>query len=72
VGFHFFIEFTFHFNIYRKQINKKMAAPAKQSSVSVLHKKPKKKRAGVHSKKNASSLKTSKNYKKLYRGQGKG
>lgn len=48
-----------------------MAAPAKQSSVSVLHKKPKKKRAGVHSKKNASSLKTSKNYLKKYKGQGK-
>ena len=29
------------------------------------------KRPGVHSKKNTSALKTSKNYKKLYRGQGK-
>jgi hypothetical protein len=28
-------------------------------------------RPGVHSKKKTSSLKTSKNYKKLYRGQGK-
>lgn len=32
---------------------------------------PKKKRPGVHSKKKSSSLKSSKNYKKLYRGQGK-
>jgi hypothetical protein len=31
----------------------------------------KKKRPGVHSKKKHSSLKTSKNYKKTYRGQGK-
>jgi len=31
----------------------------------------KKKRPGVHSKKNSSSLKSSKNYRKLYRGQGK-
>ena len=29
------------------------------------------KRKGVHSKKKASQLKTSKNYKKLYAGQGK-
>jgi hypothetical protein len=32
---------------------------------------PKKKRPGVHSKKNTSSLKSSKNYRKLYKGQGK-
>ena len=31
----------------------------------------KKKRQGVHSKKKHSSLKTSKNYKKTYRAQGK-
>jgi hypothetical protein len=34
-------------------------------------KKPKMKRPGVHAKSKTSSLKTSKNYKKLYRGQGK-
>ena len=33
--------------------------------------KPKKKRPGVHAKSKMSSLKSSKNYKKKYRGQGK-
>lgn len=33
--------------------------------------KPKVKRPGIHSKAKTSSLKSSKNYKKLYRGQGK-
>lgn len=47
-----------------------MASP-KQNSVSVLHKKTKKKRPNIHSKKNTSSLKSSKNYRKLYSGQGK-
>lgn len=47
-----------------------MAAKAKTSSVSTLRKKTKKKRPGVHSKKKTSSLKSSKNYKKLYTGQG--
>ena len=32
---------------------------------------PKKKRKGVHSKSKSSKLKSSKNYKKKYRGQGK-
>jgi hypothetical protein len=32
---------------------------------------PKVSRPGVHAKSQTSSLKTSKNYKKLYRGQGK-
>jgi hypothetical protein len=32
--------------------------------------KPRKKRPGVHSKKNNSNLKTSNNYKKSYKGQG--
>ena len=45
-------------------------AKAKESTTKVLDK-PKKKRPGVHSKKNTSVLKSSKNYKKLYRGQGK-
>ena len=46
------------------------AAKAKSSTTSVLHTKTKSKRPGVHSKKKASSLKSSKNYKKLYTGQG--
>jgi hypothetical protein len=33
--------------------------------------KPKKRRPGVHSKNKASKMKRSKNYKKLYKGQGK-
>ena len=33
--------------------------------------KPKRKRPGVHAKSKTSKLKTSRNYKKLYRGQGK-
>jgi hypothetical protein len=33
--------------------------------------KPKKKRPGVHAKSKTSKLKSSRNYKKLYRGQGK-
>ena len=49
-----------------------MAAPAKkQTSTISVNKKPKKKRPGVHSKKSTSKLKSSKNYKKLYNGQGK-
>lgn len=32
--------------------------------------KPRRKRPGVHSKKKSSNLKTSKNYKKSYKGQG--
>jgi len=32
---------------------------------------PKAKRPGIHSKKKNSNLKTSKNYKKAYRGQGR-
>ncbi len=43
----------------------------KNSSTSGTILSPKKKRPGVHSKKNTSDLKTSKNYKKLYRSQGK-
>jgi hypothetical protein len=47
-----------------------MAAKTKESTNSVLSK-TKIKRKGVHSKKKSSSLKTSKNYTKKYRGQGK-
>jgi hypothetical protein len=53
-------------------------APAKgkstsKSSLGVSIKKPKTKvrRKGIVSKKNSSGLKTSKNYKKRYRGQGR-
>jgi hypothetical protein len=44
---------------------------AKLTNTSTFIAKPKAKRPGVHSKKSTSTLKTSKNYKKLYRGQGK-
>jgi hypothetical protein len=43
----------------------------KQTSVASVTAKPKKKRPGVHSKKTTSKLKSSKNYKKLYAGQGR-
>jgi hypothetical protein len=33
--------------------------------------KPKKKRKGIHAKSKTSSLKSSRNYRKVYRGQGK-
>lgn len=42
-----------------------------KESISKTLDKPKKKRPGVHSKKKTSVLKSSKNYKKLYKGQGK-
>jgi len=35
------------------------------------YKKPKKKRKGIHAKSKQSNLKSSKNYRKVYRGQGK-
>lgn len=35
------------------------------------YKKPKTKRKGIHAKSKSSSLKSSKTYKKVYRGQGK-
>ena len=35
------------------------------------YKKPKKRRKGIHAKSKTSSLKSSKNYRKVYRGQGK-
>jgi hypothetical protein len=46
-------------------------AKAKTESGSSLRIKVKKKRAGRHSKKKTSSLKTSKCYKKLYKSQGR-
>lgn len=47
-----------------------MAKVKTNTSVAQI-KKPKKKRPGVHAKSKTSVLKSSKNYKKLYRGQGK-
>jgi hypothetical protein len=44
---------------------------SKSSNVSVKIEKPKKRRAGIHSKCKSSKLKKSKNYVKKYRGQGK-
>lgn len=46
-----------------------MAAKSQTSTTKV--EKPKVKRPGVHAKSKTSSLKSSKNYRKLYRGQGK-
>jgi hypothetical protein len=48
-----------------------MAAKAKANTVSSYIRKPKVKRPGVHSKSKSSKLKTSKNYTKAYRSQGK-
>ena len=49
-----------------------MAAKAKTNSATKSFiAKPRKKRPGIHSKKKTSKSKTSKNYKKAYRGQGK-
>jgi hypothetical protein len=50
-----------------------MAAPKskKDSSISSHRKKPKKKRPGIHAKTKTAKLKSSKNYVKLYRGQGR-
>ena len=41
------------------------------SGISSRIEKPKVKRPGVHSKNNSSNLKSSKNYRKAYRGQGR-
>ncbi len=45
---------------------------AKQTNVKLHVAKPKVKRPGVHSKCKASKLKGSKNYLKIYKGQGNG
>ncbi len=47
-----------------------MAKQATIKSVSLHRDKPKKKRPGIHAKKKTARSKTSKNYKKLYTGQG--
>lgn len=44
---------------------------AKSYSISKVLDKPKKKRPGIHSKNKTSKLKQSRNYKKMYRGQGR-
>lgn len=44
---------------------------AAKTNTSIKIEKPKVSRPGVHAKSKTSSLKSSKNYKKLYRGQGK-
>jgi hypothetical protein len=46
-------------------------AKVSNSEVRKFHAKTKKKNPGVHSKKNSSSSKTSKNYRKAYVGQGR-
>jgi hypothetical protein len=46
-------------------------AKLKSQTASVFLKKEHKKRPGVHAKTRTSNLKTSKNYAKAYRGQGK-
>ena len=48
-----------------------MAAKVKTASSIAKVDKPKVSRPGVHSKCKTSKLKSSKNYKKLYKGQGK-
>ena len=48
-----------------------MAAKDKKASVNVHKVTHKINRPGVHSKKTTSKLKSSKNYKKIYRGQGR-
>ena len=48
-----------------------MAKKTKSSESRSFIKRARKKRPGVHSKKKTSKLKSSKSYKKLYRGQGK-
>jgi hypothetical protein len=48
-----------------------MAAKVKSASSVTKEDKPKVSRPGVHAKCKTSKLKSSKNYKKLYRGQGR-
>ena len=48
-----------------------MAKTKQTSSTKMYNPSPKRKRPGVHSKKKTSKSKSSKNYKKSYRGQGK-
>jgi hypothetical protein len=47
-----------------------MAKTKQAQATNVFIVKPKKNNKGIHSKKKASKLKSSKNYKKLYVGQG--
>lgn len=49
----------------------KSSKGGKSQSVRLYQEKPKVNKKGIHSKKKTSTLKSSKNYKKPYRGQGK-
>jgi len=44
---------------------------ALKTQTQIKNQKPRRKRPGIHSKKRASKIKTSKRYKKPYKGQGK-
>ena len=48
-----------------------MAAKIKSQTTATFQERPKVSRPGVHSKTKTSNLKSSKNYRKTYRGQGK-
>lgn len=48
-----------------------MAAKLKQTNLTLFKEKPKVVRPGIHAKTRTSRLKTSKNYVKAYRGQGR-
>lgn len=48
-----------------------MKKKGQTTSTANIRKKPKIKRKGIHSKKKSSKSKKSKNYKKVYRGQGR-
>ena len=52
-------------------IQEKRDSMAKVTSSFTFHEKPKRKRPGVNSKSRTSKLKSSKNYHKAYRGQGR-
>ncbi len=58
------------FDKYNNSIYKTVAAKSKNTSSEAFREKPKRKRPGVHAKSKTSKLKSSKNYKKLNRGQG--
>lgn len=63
---------TKFYNIYFKQTTNTMAAKdtSKRQNTSTFKSSSNIKRPGVHSKKKTSKLKSSKNYKKSYKGQG--
>ena len=68
------MEFSTYFSIlilYIKKKRKNMAKKSTTSSVRVHIARPHKKRPGIHSKKKNCKGKSSKNYRKAYRGQGR-